>query len=259
MRSQPLCYLVALRLAGVLWDEVSLYIGHVGRAAKEVVPHKTVEVVRGRRADIALEVGDLRDGPQVLAKGPRGPRGLLKGSALGHVDDDLELALVVKGEHLHGDRLEGDEEQGKGEQGRHCPERAEPEGPFFDERGYQPHIRRMEPRGAFVRVLAPYVPQHPVAEPGAYDERHEERKEHGGGGAHGYGPHVRAHEPRYERHRQERGYDREGSEYGRVADLVHRRHGGIRTDGIHPEVPVDVLHHDYRVIYEYAYGEYESK
>jgi len=98
-----------------------------------------------------------------------------------------------------------------------------------------------------------------VAHPGAHDEGHQEREEHGRRGAHGDGAHVGAHEARDKGHGQKRGNDRPGCEDRGIAHLVDGLHRGVHTDAVLPEVPVDVLDDDDRVVDEDADGEDEGK
>ena len=89
------------------------------RAPQKVVPHEAVEVVGRRRADVRLHVDDRRSSSSA-ADGQRGrdARRRLERRALGHVDDDLELALVVERQHLHLDELERDERDRPQQQAR---------------------------------------------------------------------------------------------------------------------------------------------
>ena len=68
--------------------------------AQVVVAHQPVEAVGCRRPDVDLIIGDLL----LLAKRgrdlPGHLRGPLQGAVLRHVEDDLQLALVVVGQHL---------------------------------------------------------------------------------------------------------------------------------------------------------------
>ena len=105
-RAHALGDVVALGLAVALGREVDLDVGHVRAAAHEVVAHQTVEVVGRGGPDVHLVVGHLRHGADVVADLARDGGGLLQRRALGHVDDDLELALVVERQHLDHHALE---------------------------------------------------------------------------------------------------------------------------------------------------------
>ena len=69
--------------------------------AHEVMPHEPVEIERRSDAGIDLIVGDLRFGAHGGGDFARGLRGAFERAAFGHVEDDLELALVVERQHLH--------------------------------------------------------------------------------------------------------------------------------------------------------------
>ena len=90
-----------------------------GAAPQVVMAHQSVEVVRRRRAHIRLHVhhfGLLR--ASLRASALRHPRGLFERGAVRHVDDHLELALVVERQHLHLDELEV-EQRHRAEQQEH--------------------------------------------------------------------------------------------------------------------------------------------
>ena len=103
--------------------QVHLQVGEVRCAAQEVVPHQAVEVVRRRRAGVALHVDDARDRFSTSARASRRPRGLLERRALGHVDDHLELALVVERQHLDRDDAERHERHRASSRTRHAGEK----------------------------------------------------------------------------------------------------------------------------------------
>ena len=83
------------------------------------MPHEAVEVVRRRGADVALDVGDSRDRSTLRSRG-RWPRARFARAAVpfGHVDDDLEFALVVERQHLHLHELERHERDRRQQQQR---------------------------------------------------------------------------------------------------------------------------------------------
>ena len=114
-------WLCALRSCAI--QQVDLDVGLVGAVPQEVMPHQPVEVVRTRGAGIDLVVLHFRLLAQVLPQFLGHARGLLQRGAVGHVDDHLELALVVEGQHLHFDQLEC--HQRAGEQAAAPPRRRE--------------------------------------------------------------------------------------------------------------------------------------
>jgi hypothetical protein len=88
-----------------------LDIGDVRSATQEVVPDETVEIERRGHAGVDLIVEDLWLGPQRGGHFARHPRGLLKRRALGEVEDDLELRLVVERQHLDLHRADADQSE----------------------------------------------------------------------------------------------------------------------------------------------------
>ena len=65
------------------------------------MPHESVEVERRGDAGVDLVVGHFRFDADGGGDFARGLRGAFERAALGHVEDDLELALVVERQHLH--------------------------------------------------------------------------------------------------------------------------------------------------------------
>src|SRR5206468_689996 len=100
---------VALQAAVGFADQVHLDVGDIGTSPQKIVAHEPVEVVRRGGSGVGLEVHYFRllsdDSGQLAGN----PRGLFEGCAFGHVDDDLELALVVERQHLHLDEADADE------------------------------------------------------------------------------------------------------------------------------------------------------
>ena len=84
------------------------------------------------------------------------------------------------------------------------------------------HRAAIQPRGRAlwrVAVSAP-GPKQAGGGPGGDHEGGRQRKQHRRGRAHWNWPHVGAHQPADERHRQNRGDDGEGRENRRIADLI---------------------------------------
>ncbi len=108
-RAQALCDVVAFFGADVFVGEVDLNVGDVGALPQKVVAHESVEVNRGGGSDVELHVADegffCEFGGEVAGDGG----GAFEGGAFGGVDDDLELALVVVGEHFDLDGAHVDE------------------------------------------------------------------------------------------------------------------------------------------------------
>jgi len=74
---------------------------------------EAVEVDRRRRARVGLEVGDLGHRGNVGGELGQHRRGALDRRARGHVDDHLELALVVERQHLQHHELHDRERDGR--------------------------------------------------------------------------------------------------------------------------------------------------
>ena len=117
-RADPLRDRVALVRALVLADEIDLQVGDIGPAAHEVVPHESVEIEGRGGAGIDLDVADLGLAANSGGHFAGNAGGLLQRGALGRVDHDLELRLVVEGQHLDLHRPEADQAY-RGEQQAH--------------------------------------------------------------------------------------------------------------------------------------------
>ena len=103
-RAKPLCNRVALLSALLRGQQVHLNVGLVRLAAHVVVADQSVEVIRARSSGVGLIVQDIRLPCKLAAQRLRHSRGLLERRAVGHVDDDLQFALVVERQHLHADQ-----------------------------------------------------------------------------------------------------------------------------------------------------------
>jgi len=77
------------------------YVCLIPAPPEVVMSHQPVEVDGAVSPDITLEVLDLGHGEQLRLEGPHNGIRCLERRPLGHVDDQLQLVLVVEGEHLH--------------------------------------------------------------------------------------------------------------------------------------------------------------
>ena len=104
-RAHRLRDLVALAMPLRLLDEVDLQVADFAAGAQVVLAHQPVEADRRGEPGVGLVVrhfGQLRDFRGEFAQQRRG---VLDRRAGRHVDDDLELRLVVERQHLHDDGL----------------------------------------------------------------------------------------------------------------------------------------------------------
>ncbi len=97
---------VALVVPVRLVDQIDLKVADVASAAQVILAHEAVEIDRCRRSGEGLVVGDLGNLRQVGAHFAQRRRRAFERSSGRHVDDDLELRLVVERQHLHHDQLE---------------------------------------------------------------------------------------------------------------------------------------------------------
>ena len=251
--------------AVVLGREVHLQVGPLGRAPQEVVAHEAVEVEGGGVARVELEVLHLGHGREVRLHLPGRLERHLQGSALGVVDQHLELALVVEREHLDLDEAEAHRGHRQDEDQRHPAEEGPAQERARDERVHHAAVEACDAaRGRLVPAVAVReidTLEEAIRGPGRDHEGDGQREEHRRRGAGRDRPHVGAHQAAHERHGQDGGDDGEGGENGRVADLVHRLDGrpqqGLPL--LLPVVALDVLDHDDRVVHQDADREDERE
>ncbi len=97
--------LVAGPLPVFLIDEVDLDVADVAAAAQVILPDQAVEIDRRCGAGVDLVVGDFRYRFDRTCKPVEQFGGHLDGGSFRHVHDDLELRLVIEGQHLEDDEL----------------------------------------------------------------------------------------------------------------------------------------------------------
>ena len=224
------------------------------------MPHQPVEVVRARGARIHLVVGHLRLLAEVLPQLLRHARRLLQRGAVRHVDDHLELALVVEGQHLDLDQLERHQRAGEQQEHNHAAEEYPAPLSVGDQRVHDPAI---QPRGpafglVFMVIAGCVVPQQAQRRPRRDHEGHDQRKQHGGRRAHRDRPHVWTHQSADEGHGQNGGDDGEGRQNRGIADFVHRFDGDFGewapAARWQAEMAHDVFHHHDGVVHQNADG-----
>ena len=93
----------------VLIEQIDLNVALVRAAPQVVLTHQTVEVDRRRGAGVDLVVGNFRYLTHVIGQRVEDAQRIFERRSFRHVHHDLELALVVEGQHLHDDRAYEDE------------------------------------------------------------------------------------------------------------------------------------------------------
>ena len=100
LRTQPLRDRVALFTAMLFVDQRDLQVAQLRLGAQIILAHQPIECDGACRAGVALQIADFRLAGEELTEIVQGRGGIFQRCARGHVDDDLELALVVKGQHF---------------------------------------------------------------------------------------------------------------------------------------------------------------
>ena len=219
---------------------------------------QTVEVVGRRRPGVALDVPYRRVLHRRVGERRCHAVRFLERRAVGHVDHDLELALVVEGQHLHVHQLQRDQRDAAEEQHDDAHEKHPAQPRVHEERPHRAPIERGQAIFTVVTVCG-RRPQDPHGGPGRDDERDDEREHHRGRRTHGNRAHVGAHQAADKCHGQDRGDDGKRRQDRRVSDLVdgtdrHCHHAAVRIDR-QPCVAHDVFYDDNRIVHEDADGE----
>ena len=107
--SKPACDFVALRLAIVAGRKVDLNIGLIRLMSQEIVADQAIKVVGTRCSRVDLIVGDFRLLLKIVSQCLCNSGGLFEGRSVGHINHDLEFALVIEGKHFHAHPLQRDE------------------------------------------------------------------------------------------------------------------------------------------------------
>ncbi len=136
---------VALPVAVALAEQIHLDVGDVGSRPHVVMPHQAVEVVRRRGARVGLDVDDFFLMEHLLGQQPRDARGLFERGARRHVDDDLELALVVERQHLHFDEADVDQRHRAEQQQHDAGEKAPAQRRVVQQAAHEAAIQAREP------------------------------------------------------------------------------------------------------------------
>ena len=182
--------------------------------------HQSVEVVRRRRSRVGLDVDHFALLLRLFGQQLRNARRFFERGAVGHVDDHLELALVVERQHLDLDEAEVEERAGGEQQDHHAAHEAPPkDGPMQEAAHEAPVQPRYEVLSFAFMMLARL--QNPHRCPWRHDESHQQREEHRGAGANRDRAHVRSHQSADERHRKNRGDHGQRGENGGVAHFIH--------------------------------------
>ena len=110
---------MALSFAVVAGEQIHLDVSLVGLMPQEVMPHQSVEVVGAGRARVNLIIRDFGLLAKINTERLRNAGRLLQRSPVRHVNDDLELALVVEGQHLHSHPFQRHERNRREQQHHH--------------------------------------------------------------------------------------------------------------------------------------------
>ena len=89
--------------------------------------HQSVEVVRRRRSHVSLDVDHFALLLRLFGQQLRDARRFFERGAVGHVDDHLELALVVERQHLDLDEAEVEQGDGGQQKDHHAADEAPPQ------------------------------------------------------------------------------------------------------------------------------------
>ena len=113
---------MALDAAFLGRQQVHLDVRLVRLAAHVVVAHQPVEVIGPGGSRVSLIVQYVRLPRKLIAERLGDARRLLQRRAVGHIDDNLQFALVVEWQHLDAHQSKGHQRHGNHEQDGHSNE-----------------------------------------------------------------------------------------------------------------------------------------
>ena len=157
-----------------------LHVALVRTRPQKIVTHEPVEVVRSGGAGVDLGADDLGEPRQRVRHLGQGPVRRLERRSLGKVDDDLELVLVVEGQHLDDHDAERHERHGRSEE---SPDGSKEEDPrptttLRHERRHSPPVKRAElapPGLAVLELVRRNAPEETARRP-----RRDAKRDHQG-------------------------------------------------------------------------------
>ena len=245
--------LVAVHRAPLTGQQVDADVAGVRALAQVVMPDQPVEIDRRADADRRGEIDHFRLGAEVFLDLLRDAVGGFQRRRFRHVDDDLELVLVVERQHLQRNQAGRGQHDGEDEQTAHDQQHGDALFARIDQRAHdavvdsvdagRPDVVRLLPGAALAQQLA--------GDPGRDGEGHQHRADHRQRDVQRHRRHVRAHHAADEKHRDERHDDRQRGQYDRRHDLVHgEQHGLLAGVLAHRKVARDVFHTDDRVVDE---------
>ena len=255
---------MALVAALVLVHQVHLDVADFAAGAQVILAHQAVEVDRGCRAGIRLVVGHFRYAGQVGAEFMQHGGSFLDWRAGRHIDNDLELGLVVEGQHFEQHQPGGRQHQGKRNQPGNAKSQQAPIAPaalVVEQRlknALEQRCQLARHAGGFacggVVAVAFLHPQ--PGQPGRDDKRNRQRQQHAHAGIDGDGAHVRPHQAADESHRQQCSDHRERGQDGRAADFIDgaRNDLGQRLAGKKLLMAVDVFNHHDGIVHQNTDG-----
>ena len=253
--------LVAGAAALALGQEIDLDVAQLRRRAEIVVADQTVEIERCGGAGVALERDGFGNFRGAIDRRLEHAIGVLDRRALGQIDDDLQIGLVVEGKELDRDVL-GVEERERGD-GRHSDDGKEDPGPrsALEDGAGDAHVEPAERARAVSVTAARLLPADAHHQPRRQDHGDEEGEEHRRRGIGGDRAHVGAHQPGDEEHRQECRHHGERRHDGRIADFGDGLDRGLRARAavVHRPVARDVLDDDDGIVDENADREDERE
>ncbi len=250
---------MAFFAAVLLVHQVHLQIALVGLATEIVLAHQAVEGDGRGGTRIGLQVEHLGLLGQKRAQLVQRGRGVFQRRACGHFHHHLELALVVKRQHLHDDPLH-QRQADRQHQGHHNTAQQEPAfagavqewGQHAGEQGLKFWPQSF---GLTVRRLRVGMGLHQLErEPGCDGEGNRQRQCHAQTGVDWNRAHVRAHQTRHKSHRQQGGDDSQGGQDGGTAHFINRAGNDVFQAGLGGEllVAVNVFDHHDGVVHQNA-------
>src|SRR5579862_1993714 len=180
-RAQAPRYLMTLSLTIMPRQQVHLNVRLIRLTAQKIMPHHAIEVIRTRCARINLVIRHFGLLRKILSQGLRDASGLLERRSVGHIDDDLELALVVEGQHLYANPFQRDERNCCQEEDDYAAKKNPASLGVENQRVHDVAIKTRSPALGFVMMVAAIarvVPQESQRGPRGHDKGNDQREHH---------------------------------------------------------------------------------
>ena len=244
---------MTIHFAFLAGQQADAHIRHIGPLPQIIMPDQPIEIHGRCRPDRRGEVRHFRDRPEQRLDLPHHCIRPLQRGRLRQIHHNLELILVIEGQHLEWHQAGQGQDKGTGKQKGRNPRQHPGLRAGLHERQHHfrihpvrqglPHITRI--------MFMPFHLEQFIGQPGSDGHRHNQRTQHGERHIQGHRPHIGAHHAGDKKHRQERHNHSQCRQDDGRHHLVHGHGDCLQPRELaHGQMPVDVLHPDNRIIHQ---------